>query len=134
MRKNEFVNYYKENNSQTMVNQTSAQVFRMFDNDQDGKVDFVEYFIASQELSQDGAKQKLQLVFKMFDKDGQGKITQKEMEEVLRAAVDENSAKELAADSFRCFDRDITGTLTQEEFVNGCLNDKQFMKIFAPNE
>ena len=61
---------------------------KVFDADQSGKIDFVEFLVAIASSSQADIRQRLKLGFKMYDKDNNGKIDKKEMLKMLLAIYD----------------------------------------------
>ena len=74
----------------------------------------------------------------MIDKDDSGKVSKKELKEALMPYVgmevelkSENDVNNMITEMFRSFGKDQSETLTEEEFVNGCLNDENFKKIFS---
>ena len=132
MKKDQFHIFYEANYSEGLDSLITTQVFELFDIDHDGKLDFIEFFIACKGDS----RQKLKILFQMFDKDNCGNLRKKELEEALNTLANftgdiksEDEVKKKVSYLFSSFDKDQSGALTEDEFVNGCFNDNGW-KIF----
>jgi len=104
------------------------QIFRIFDKDGNGSIDFKEFMLATDMTASGSPEEKLRWAFKMYDKDGSGSIELKEMTEIIGTLYQmEGVAKESAADRaqsiFSTLDFDGDGSLTEDEFIKGCMQD-----------
>ena len=117
-------------------------VFRTFDTDKNGFIDFKEFLLAVYVTSDGTAKQKLESAFRMYDVDGNGVIDVDEMTKVVQAIygmMGEGSAdpaywaKVRTGNIFRRMDENGDGYLTEEEFIQGCLQDDDLSKMLVPN-
>jgi Ca2+-binding EF-hand superfamily protein len=117
-------------------------VFKVFDADGSGQIDFTEFLIAISITAQGDAKKKLVLAFKMYDVDKNGRVDKKEMEKIIEAIYDllgeehrkgENAPSERVKTIMHKLDKDQNGYLSEEEFVEGCLNDAMLRSLLAPN-
>ena len=117
-------------------------VFRTFDRDQNGFIDFEEFVLAMYVTSAGSAEEKLTWAFRMYDVDGNGVIDQDEMTKIVQAIYDmlgagatkpTDSAEERAKNIFSRMDENGDGHLTEEEFLRGCLQDDELSKMLAPN-
>lgn len=114
-------------------------VFRLFDADHNGYIDFKEFLLAINVTSCGSPEEKLKWAFKMYDVDGNGLIELHEMTKIVQAiynmlgsAVTSRSpdtAEERALKIFKKMDANGDGALTQEEFLSGCLEDEELSKI-----
>merc|ERR1711915_1150866 len=59
------------------------QLFRIFDKDGDGSIDFKEFMIATDMTSSGDPEEKLRWAFRMYDKDASGEIDQDELVEIF---------------------------------------------------
>jgi Ca2+-binding EF-hand superfamily protein len=116
-------------------------VFKAFDTDNSGEIDFVEFLRAVSIISQGTVKDKLKLSFSMFDIDKNGKIDAKEMATLIDAIYDlvdeknrtgENSSKEKVKRIMSKLDMNNDGKLTLDEFIDGCLKDEHLRVLLCP--
>ena len=117
-------------------------VFRTFDTDQNGFIDFDEFLVAMYVTSAGSAEEKLTWAFRMYDVDGNGTIDPDEMAKVVEAVYGMScqdatepttSAKKKAMKIFHRMDGNHDGHLTEKEFLRGCLEDDELSKLLAPN-
>ena len=128
--------------SKGKAEQYCDHVFRTFDTDQNGFIDFEEFVLAMYVTSAGSAEEKLTWAFRMYDVDGNGVIDPYEMCKVVEAIYGmrckdatepTSSAKERAMKIFQRMDENEDGHLTEEEFLRGCLEDDELSKLLAPN-
>uniref|UniRef100_A0A8C4RM09 Guanylate cyclase activator 1Aa n=1 Tax=Erpetoichthys calabaricus TaxID=27687 RepID=A0A8C4RM09_ERPCA len=107
------------------------QMFRTFDMNKDGYIDFMEYIAALSLVLRGKMEQKLRWYFKLYDVDGNGCIDRHELLNIIkvcrREAVGDLS---MAMEEFtnRVFDKiDVNGDgeLSLEEFVEGARKDDE---------
>ena len=116
-------------------------VFRTFDTDNSGKIDFREFLQAINITSAGKPEDKLNWAFSMYDIDGNGTIEKHEMLEIIRAIYKMvGDAVELTSDDnpeartkeiFDKMDQNKDGVLTRDEFINGCLKDDQLRRMLT---
>ena len=139
---NKFIDLYKLFIWRGNAEMYCEHVFRTFDTDQNGFIDFGEFLMAMYVTSAGSAEERLTWAFKMYDVDGNGTIDPDEMGKVVDAiygmqceGVTEptSSAKKKAMKIFSRMDENQDGHLTKKEFLRGCLEDDELSKLLAPN-
>ena len=117
-------------------------VFRTFDGDKNGFIDFNEFLLALYITCDGTAEERLESAFRMYDVDGNGIIDLDEMATVLRAIYGMMGegppdlafwAEERTRHIFDRMDENKDGHLTEEEFVQGCLQDNELSEMFERN-
>lgn len=112
-------------------------VFRSFDMDRDGYIDFRELMLAIGITSRGSAQEKLQWAFRLYDADRDGSVAMAEMYNIIRSINDMVGAgskeAEKATTIFRRMDSDQDGRITEEEFVGACLKDGNLAKMLTPD-
>ena len=140
--RDKFIDLYKRLIWRGNSEQYCEHVFRTFDTDQNGVIDFKEFLLSMYVTSAGTAKEKLTWTFRMYDVDRNGVIDPEEMLKVVRAiygmlrkdATEPMSdADERARKIFRRMDVNRDGLLTKEEFLRGCLEDDELSTMLAPN-
>lgn len=132
-----YAKFFPSGNSEAFC----EHVFRIFDTDKNGVIEFREFLLAIDVSSGNSPKKKLEWAFKVYDVNGNGEISRDEMEEVVGALfkmqfsqnVDDLKAKvaEKSAQIFAAMDSDKDGTITQEEFMTACAKDQQIMELMS---
>ena len=120
-------------------NNFCEHVFRTFDKDGSGDIDFKEFIMAMDVTEAGSPEGKLKWAFKMYDVKGNGVIDKHEMTEIVQAIFDmcigQNascSAEERAINIFQRMDVNGDGTLTEDEFLKGCMQDLELQKMLLP--
>jgi len=140
--KKRFIEVYKVFYPQGKADKFCSHVFKVFDTDSSGEIDFMEFLIAISITAQGDARKKLTLAFKMYDVDKNGKVDKKEMEKIIEAIYDllgedqrkgENSPSERVKQIMAKLDKDANGYLSEQEFVDGCIADPKLRGLLAPN-
>lgn len=107
-------------------------VFRTFDADKSGFIDFKEFMSSLSITSRGNLEEKLEWAFKIYDVDGDGFVTKSEMEDIIRSVYKlynnsrlgkKETPQQRTARIFEKFDANRDGKLTMEEFKFGARSD-----------
>ncbi|OWF34549.1 hippocalcin-like protein 1 [Mizuhopecten yessoensis] len=121
----------------------AEQVFRVFDTDGNGVVDFKEFmmgiYVSGSPLEED---MKLDWAFKMYDMNGDGYITKDEMKfmftsicRMTLAQISGNNStpEELTDYFFERFDEDNDNRISNKEFVSRARNHREIIHMLEIN-
>jgi Ca2+-binding EF-hand superfamily protein len=116
-------------------------VFRTFDKNNSGKIDFKEFLLAISITSSGKPEEKLDWAFQMYDIDGNGTIEKSEMTQIIKAiyamlgtegaGMDPNARTD---EIFERMDHNKDNKLTKEEFMQGCMADKQLYGMLLADD
>jgi len=115
-------------------------VFRIYDKNNDGVIDFVEFMVVYHIMSEGAPEEVLRQLFRVFDVNNDGSINNKEMKRLVKDMMGlikdvdnpEEATKEMIASSaFSEMDKDEDGKVTVDEFVTACLSQEQCSKMLA---
>ncbi|KAF7653311.1 hypothetical protein LDENG_00084930 [Lucifuga dentata] len=118
------------------TNTYAQHVFRSFDMNDDGTLDFKEYIIALHMTSTGKTTSKLEWAFSLFDVDKNGYITKSEVKEICTAIFklipkdeveclpeDENTAEKRADKLWKLFEKGNNEGIAEGKFIQGVLNN-----------
>ncbi|OQV11501.1 Neuronal calcium sensor 2 [Hypsibius exemplaris] len=145
---NKFVEVYKVFFPSGDAQAFCEHVFRTFDQDKSGFIDFKEFLLAINVTSSGTAEQKLKWAFRMYDIDGNGHIDLREMTKIIKAIQEmlgtthqiptgsddasfSSNPGDRAKQIFQKMDKNSDGILEEHEFIEGCLNDKSLMHMLT---
>ncbi|XP_061192065.1 frequenin-1-like [Saccostrea echinata] len=116
------------------------EMFRLFDEDGNGEVDFAEFVRHICLCDSDDIEERIQAAFRLYDKDNSGTITQTEVGEILEAyeqmlgssIEDGKSGHQVASEFFEEMDADNDESVTLEEFTQAARRDSRILHIVNP--
>ena len=114
-------------------------VFRAYDTNNDGYIDFVELMVIFYIMSEGTPEEVLGKIFRVFDVNSDGTISKKEMTRLIKdmygllKTEDPNVATKdfIAKSAFAEMDKDEDGKVSLDEFTTACLNQEEFSKMLA---
>jgi len=114
-------------------------VFRIYDTNNDGYIDFPEFMIVFYIMSDGSPEEVLGKIFRVFDVNSDDSITKKELTRLIKDMYgllnndnpEQASEKFIATSAFAEMDKDADGKITKEEFISACLGQDQFSKMLA---
>ena len=117
----------------------SKHIWRMYDTNLDGHIDFREFMIVLYVMSNGSPEDNLKQIFRVFDINNDGKINFAEMKRIVNdlfKLIDEkdaeNASKEILVQSaFTEMDEDGDGEISQDEFIKACLSQKKFSTMLT---
>ena len=122
------------------VNRLENHIFRLFDRDGNGSIDFKEFMVVLYVMSSGTPEENLKQIFKVFDVDGDGCISRQEITRIVRDisylfTFEDNpkgyNAETLGAMAFQEMDINHDGWVTEEEFISACFGHKQISTMLA---
>lgn len=137
--KETYVNFFSHGDASKFA----EHVFRAFDLNGDGILDFREFLIALYLTCYGRINQKLKVTFSLYDIDGNGYISCDELQEVLgsihralgivQRPIYESFLQRRTAILFNQLDRNIDGNISLEEFIEGVMRDPYMFTLLRSN-
>ena len=138
-----FMKIYSQCFAKENLSEFCDHVFRTFDSDRNGFIDFKEFLLAMDVTSSGTPEDKLSMFFGLFDIDGNGWIDEEELTNLLKCIhnmVDsskkrfksEDSPEVQAAKIFKKMDMNSDGRVTKDEFIRACVIDQKLIDILTP--
>merc|ERR550517_324711 len=139
MKPKEFREMVEKTMPKSDAGKMEKHVFRIYDTNNDGYIDFVEFMVVFYIMSDGTPQEVLEKIFRVFDANSDGTITKKELTRLIKDMYGllntenaEQASKDMIAKSaFAEMDKDEDGKITTEEFVSACLGQEQFSKMLA---
>lgn len=114
----------------------SQAVFKAFDTDGNGYIDFAEFLIAFWVSTCGSLKDKLNWLFDIYDFDGGQYISIWELYKMIKLLYTlkgiEGDSYEKTNSIFADIDRSADGKISRQEFIAGCTRDQSLQALFAP--
>ena len=120
-------------------NKMEKHVFRIYDANNDGFIDFEEFMIVFHIMSAGNHEEVLRKIFRVFDVNSDGTITKKEMARLIEdmygliksEAPNIGDKKSVVEKAFDEMDENSDGEITESEFIQSCLGQQQISKLLA---
>jgi len=140
-----FINSYSKFFPSGNASEFCEHIFRTFDTDRNGYIDFKEFLLAIYITSGGTAEEKLDWAFSMYDVDGNGYIDLKEMTLIVKSIyrmigpdqwvplAQGDTPESRALEIFQKMDMNSDGKVTRQEFVQTCVNDQNLVDLLSPN-
>jgi len=114
-------------------------IFRMYDSNKDGHIDFREFMIVLYIMSNGSPEENLKQIFRVFDINNDGTITLKELQKIVKdlfllineTNADKASQEVLVKTAFHEMDENHDGAVTQSEFIEACMAQKKFSTMLT---
>jgi Ca2+-binding EF-hand superfamily protein len=119
------------------VEKMEKHIFRIYDTNNDGHIDFIEFMVVFHVLSEGTPEEVLRKLFRLFDVNCDGNISKKEMLRLVKDLHGLSSVSEtrqrIAESAFAEMDNDGDGIVTCDEFVKAVLDEKTVSKMLTMN-
>ncbi|XP_071549157.1 frequenin-2 isoform X2 [Panulirus ornatus] len=136
-----FIKIYKQFFPQGDPTKFASLVFRVFDENNDGSIEFEEFIRALSITSRGNVDEKLLWAFKLYDVDNDGFITREEMYSIVDAIYQmvgqapetdvENAPQKRVDQIFSQMDKNHDEKLTLEEFKEGSKADPRIVEALS---
>ena len=139
MRRKDFKELMSKALPQKNASKMEKHVFRIYDSNGDGQIDFGEFMMAFHIMSSGTHVEVLRKIFRVFDVNCDGSITKKEMNKLVgdmfqllrREDPNISDQEKVVKNAFTEMDQNGDGKITEEEFVKACLDQKEISKLLA---
>jgi len=124
----------------TDTEKLEKHIFRMYDSNGDGFIDFREFMLVLYILSSGTPEENLKQIFRIFDINNDKSISRKEMDRIVKALFhllrkEDNPQHEsegaLAKMAFKEMDENNDDKITEAEFVKACLSQEKISSMLA---
>ncbi|XP_067938992.1 hippocalcin-like protein 1 [Watersipora subatra] len=139
LKREQFEELYSKNFPDGDASKFASHVFRTFDKDDSGSIDFKEFVIGLSITRRGTRKQKLKWAFNLYDSDKDGYITKQEMINIVKSIekmtgesgdISKGKIKEV----FSTLDADSDGRLTFDEFSSGAESFPKIVDMLGVDE
>ena len=122
------------------IGKLENHIFRMYDSNNDGKIDFREFMIVLTVISKGTPQENLEQIFRIFDINNDGTLSKKELYRIVQdlyslLGKEDNPTdatdKFLAEAAFKEMDVDGDSKVTKEEFIRACTANEKISSLLA---
>jgi len=122
------------------IDKLENHIFRMYDVNNDGKIDFKEFMIVLTVISKGTPDENLEQIFRIFDVNNDGTISKKELRRLVKDLhslmgkednPDQETDKTLADMAFKEMDVDGDSKISKDEFVRACQGNEKISSMLA---
>jgi Ca2+-binding EF-hand superfamily protein len=122
------------------IGKLEKHIFRMFDANNNGKIDFREFMVVLTVISKGTPQENLEQIFRIFDANNDGTVSKKELYRIVKdlysILVKEDNPtqatdKFLAEAAFKEMDTDGDSKVTKEEFIRACIANEKITSMLA---
>jgi len=122
------------------IDKLENHIFRMYDINNDGKVDFKEFMIVLTVISKGTPEENLEQIFRIFDVNNDGTISKKELHRLVKDLYslmgkednpDQETERTLADGAFKEMDVDGDLKISKDEFVRACQANEKISSMLA---
>jgi len=139
MKKKDFTEMMQKALPKKDANKMTKHVFRIYDENDDGYVDFPEFMVVYTIMSDGTPEEVLTKIFRVFDVNSDGTITQKELKRLIKdmygLLVTDGAEKKtkdmITSGAFKEMDKDEDGKVSMQEWIDACLGQEEFSKMLA---
>ena len=139
MKPKEFTRMMSQALPKKEASKMEKHVFRAYDTNNDGYIDFVEFMVIFYIMSDGTPEEVLGKIFRVFDVNSDGTISKKELTRLIKdmygllKTEDPNVAAKdfIAKSAFAEMDKDEDGKVTMDEFIAACMSQEEFSKMLA---
>lgn len=122
------------------IEKLESHIFRMYDINNDGKIDFREFMIVLTVISKGTPQENLEQIFRIFDVNNDGSVSKKELYRIVKDLYSlipkednptQATDKCLAELAFKEMDTDGDSKITKEEFIRACQSNEKISSMLA---
>jgi len=108
-------------------------IFRVYDSNHDGYMDFVECMVVYHIMTQGEDEEVFGKIFRLFDVNGDGYISKQEMKRLVKVLYEfvQTSPDDLVTGVFKEMDKNDDKKISKEEFIAACNAKGGFTKLIA---
>ena len=122
------------------IGKLENHIYRMFDANNNGKIDFREFMIVLTVISKGTPQENLEQIFRVFDANNDGTVSKKELHRIVKdlyslLGKEDNPTKAtdkfLAEAAFKEMDTDGDSKITKEEFIRACVDNEKITSMLT---